>query len=163
VLYNIPGRTGIATTPQTVARLAEHENIVAIKEATGSVDNASEIAALCEITILSGDDSMTLPLMAIGGRGVISVVSNILPDRVQALTDAASAGDLPGARAIHRELFALCRGMLSLATNPIPIKTAMALLEMDTGELRLPMCEMETGDRAALESLLHGAGLTGAR
>jgi len=159
VLYNIPGRSGVALSPQTVARLAAHDHVVAIKEATGSTDNASEIDARCDIAILSGDDSMTLPLMAVGAVGVISVASNIVPDRVKALTDAAAAGDLPAARNVHRELFGLCRSMLALATNPIPIKTAMALLGMDSGDLRLPMCEMPGEDREKLAALLHAVGL----
>ena len=163
VLYNIPGRSGVATTPATVARLADHENIGALKEATGSMDSASELATLCgeKLTILSGDDSMTLPLMAIGGTGVISVVSNLLPERVRALTDAAENGDYDEARRLHRQLFAICRGMLALETNPIPIKTAMAMAGRDTGELRLPMCEMAEDNRARLQALLREQGVIG--
>lgn len=153
ILYNIPGRTGITMTPQTVARLRKHPNIVAIKEATGSLDIASEIASLCDITILSGDDSLTLPLMSIGGKGVISVLSNIIPDRVKALTTAALAGDYTSARRLHVEMFPLFKGMF-IETNPIPIKTAMAMAGRDTGELRLPMCELSEGNRAGLQKLL---------
>lgn len=153
ILYNIPGRTGITMTPQTVARLRKHPHIVAIKEATGSLDIASEIASLCDITILSGDDSLTLPLMSIGGKGVISVLSNIIPDRVKALTTAALAGDYATARRLHVELFPLFKGMF-IETNPIPIKTAMAMAGRDTGELRLPMCELSEGNRAGLQKLL---------
>ena len=156
VLYNIPGRTGIALTPQTVARLAAHPNIVATKEATGSMDIASEIASLCDITIVSGDDSLTLPLMAIGGKGVISVVSNLVPDRVKAMVDDALRGSFAAARAKHLELFPLFKGAF-LETNPIPIKTAMQLAGMDTGDLRLPLCEMAADHRAALEKLLREA------
>ena len=157
VLYNIPGRSGVATTPDTVARLAQHSNIVAVKEATGSMDSASEIAALTDpdkFTILSGDDSMTLPLIAIGGKGVISVVGNILPSKIRALTDAGLAGQTDEARKLHLELFGLCKGMLSLSTNPIPVKAAMKLMGMDSGELRLPMCEMEDALVAKLEAML---------
>ncbi|MBI1336694.1 MAG: 4-hydroxy-tetrahydrodipicolinate synthase [Phycisphaera sp.] len=155
VLYNIPGRTGIALTPQTVARLAEHPRIVAIKEATGSLDVASEIAALCgdKIDILSGDDSLTLPLMSIGGKGVVSVISNLYPDRVKALTSAALAGKWDKAREHHLALFPLCKAMF-IETNPIPVKTAMAMMGRDTGELRLPMCEMSDANRAALKTAL---------
>lgn len=161
VLYNIPGRTGVALTPQTIARLAIHPNIVAIKEATGSLDTASEIATLCDesFCIVSGDDSLTLPLMSIGGRGVISVLSNLMPDRVKAMVDAALAGHFGEARALHLQLFPLFKGCLSLATNPIPIKTAMALTGKDTGELRLPMCEMHDSLRARLKDLLEEHGV----
>lgn len=162
VLYNIPGRTNVTMLPGTVARLAEHTNIVAVKEATGSMDIASEIASLCDITIVSGDDSLTLPLMAIGGKGVISVLSNLLPEKVKALTDAALEGDFDQARARHLALFPLFRSCLSLATNPIPIKTAMALVGRDTGELRLPLCEMDASDRAKLEQAMTAAGVTAA-
>ena len=161
VLYNIPGRTGIALSPATVARLADHERIVAIKEATGSMDNASEIASLCgdRITIVSGDDSLTLPLMSLGGRGVISVLSNLLPDRIKALADAGLANDFVAAREIHREIFPLCKACLTLATNPIVIKTAMAMVGRDTGELRLPLCEMDDAARQQLADLLRQRGM----
>jgi len=162
VLYNIPGRCGVAMTAQTVARLAVHPNIVAIKEATGSLDMASEIAQLCDpqtFTILSGDDSLTLPLASVGAKGVISVLSNLLPARVKALADAALEGDMAQARKLHLALFPLFKACLTLATNPITIKTAMQLAGMDTGELRLPMCEMSDENRATLEKLLKEQGV----
>ncbi len=155
VLYNIPGRTNITMAPQTVARLAEHEKIVAVKEATGSLDIASEIASLCDITIISGDDSLTLPLMSIGGKGVISVLSNLMPAAIKQLVEAGLSGDFAAARERHLKLFAMCKGCLTLATNPIPIKTAMKLVGADTGELRLPLCEMDEPAAAALETLLQ--------
>ena len=157
VLYNIPGRTAVTMTPETVARLAEHENVVAIKEATGSIDIASEIALLTDhsFTILSGDDSLTLPLMSIGGRGVISVLSNIMPDRVKALVNAARDGCFEKARSLHMQLFPLCKACLTMATNPITIKTAMALAGMDTGELRLPLCAMSGTQKEQLRALLE--------
>jgi 4-hydroxy-tetrahydrodipicolinate synthase len=158
VLYNIPGRTGITMAPATVARLAEHEQIVAVKEATGSLDIASEIATLCDITILSGDDSLTLPLMSIGGKGVISVLSNIIPDKIKALAAAALSGDFSQARQYHLELFPLFKGMF-VETNPIPIKSAMGMMNMDSGELRLPLCELSDESRDSLTSLLADAGL----
>ncbi|UCE48057.1 MAG: 4-hydroxy-tetrahydrodipicolinate synthase, partial [Phycisphaerales bacterium] len=139
VLYNIPGRCGAGMTPETIARLAEIENIVAIKEATGSLDQASEIALRCDITIISGDDSLTLPLTSIGAKGVISVVANIVPADVKAMTDLILEGDLVSARQWHKKLFVLCKSMLTLATNPIPIKAALAMLNMAPEELRLPM------------------------
>ena len=158
VLYNIPGRTGITMEPHTIARLAEHEHIVAIKEATGSIDMASEIATLCDITILSGDDSMTLPLMSVGAKGVISVLSNIIPDKIKAMVDAKLAGDSALARQYHLELFPLFKGMF-VETNPIPIKTAMAMMGMDSGEVRMPLCEMAEENVEQLRSLLEDAGL----
>lgn len=159
VLYNIPGRCGAGMTPETIARLAEVENIVAIKEATGSLDQASEIASRCDITIISGDDSLTLPLASIGGQGVISVVANIVPADVKAMTDLILQGDLTSARQWHRKLFALCKSMLTLATNPIPIKAAMAMLNTAPEELRLPMMPLEKGKRAALKQTLEDYGL----
>lgn len=158
VLYNIPGRTGVTMQPATVARLSEHPNIVAIKEATGSLDIASEIASLCPITILSGDDSLTLPLMSIGGQGVISVLSNIIPARIKKLVTAGLAGDFAGARKMHLELFDLFKGMF-IETNPIPIKAAMAMCGMDTGELRLPLCPLAEENRERLAELLRRSGL----
>ena len=128
VLYNIPGRTGSNILPETIARLAQVPSIVAIKEATGSMDQASHIASLCDLTLLSGDDSLTLPLMSIGGRGVVSVVGNIVPRDVKALVAAFDAGRVAEAQEWHRKLFPLCRDMLGVATNPIPINTAKAVL-----------------------------------
>jgi len=158
VLYNIPGRTNVTMAPDTVERLSHHPNIVGIKEATGSLDIASDIAARTApntFTIVSGDDSLTLPLMAVGGQGVISVLSNLIPDRIKALATAALAGDFAAARQHHLDLFPLCRSMLSLATNPVPIKTAMHLAGTDTGDLRLPLCPMDPTDRDTLAELLE--------
>jgi 4-hydroxy-tetrahydrodipicolinate synthase len=161
VLYNIPGRTGSNMLPETIARLAQLPTIVAIKEATGSLDQASAIAALCNLTILSGDDSLTLPLLSIGGRGVVSVVGNIVPRDMKALLHAFECGNLAEAQGWHRKLFPLCRDMLGAATNPIPIKTAMKLLGRDTGELRLPMCPMDAAGETKLRQTLQGYGLLG--
>ncbi len=159
VLYNIPGRCGAGMTPETIARLAELENVVAIKEATGSLDQASEIANLCDITILSGDDSLTLPLASIGAKGVISVVANIVPSDVKAMTDLILEGDLVSARQWHKKLFKLCKNMLTLSTNPIPIKAAMSMLNMAPEELRLPMTPLEESKRAILKQTLKDYGL----
>ncbi len=159
VLYNIPGRCGAGLTPETVARLAEIENIVAIKEATGSMDQASEIAMRCDITIISGDDSLTLPLASIGGKGVISVVANIVPADVKAMTDLILQGDFVSALKWHKKLFPLSKGMLTLATNPIPIKAAMALLNMAPEEMRLPMTPMEESKKTILRQTLQEYGL----
>jgi 4-hydroxy-tetrahydrodipicolinate synthase len=154
ILYNIPGRTGITMSPATVARLYKHPSIVAIKEATGSMDMASEIASLCDIPILSGDDSLTLPLMSLGGRGVISVISNLLPGRVTALVKNGLAGDYEQARKIHYELLPLFKAAF-IETNPIPIKIAMQLAGLDTGEVRLPLCEMTSENHATLTAVLR--------
>ena len=159
VLYDIPGRCGAGMTPDTVVRLAEIENIVAIKEATGKMDHASEIATRCDLTILSGDDSMTLPIASVGGKGAVSVVANIVPADVKAMTDLILAGDLVSARKWHNKLFALCRNLLSLATNPIPIKAAMAMLNLASDEMRLPMTPLPEPQKAVLKQTLTAYGL----
>jgi 4-hydroxy-tetrahydrodipicolinate synthase len=155
ILYNIPGRTGSNILPETIARLAEFPNIVGIKEATGSLDQASQIAALSNLTILSGDDSLTLPLMSIGSRGVVSVVGNIVPRDLKALVGAFDNGEIQEAQRRHRRLFPLCRDMLGVATNPIPIKTAMRLLGHGTGELRLPLCPLDPAGEARVRQTLR--------
>lgn len=160
VLYNIPGRCGgTGLTADTVAKLSELENIVAIKEATGSLDMASSIATNCNITILSGDDSLTLPIASVGGKGVISVVANIVPADVKAMTDLILEGDFVQARKWHNKLFALSKNLLSLATNPIPIKTAMAMLDMASDELRLPMTPLAPDKVTILSGTLKAYGL----
>src|SRR4051794_15758614 len=159
VLYNIPGRTGSNILPETIARLAEVPSVVAIKEATGSLDQASHIASLCDLTILSGDDSLTLPLMSIGGRGVVSVVGNVVPRDLKALVGAFDAGKVQEAIAWHKKLFTLSRDLLSVATNPIPLKTAMKLLGRDTGELRLPLCALDAAGEARIAATLRAYGL----
>jgi 4-hydroxy-tetrahydrodipicolinate synthase len=158
-VYNIPGRTGKNIEPDTFARLAEIDNITMVKEATGSMDQASQILATTNLTILSGDDSMTLPLLAIGGEGVISVVGNIVPRDMIALLQAFGQADMQLAQARHAQLFGLCRDLLSLATNPIPIKAAMRMLGRDTGELRLPMTPLDAAGQAKLRQTLTGYGL----
>lgn len=159
VLYNIPGRCGVTILPETIERLAKHPNIVAVKEATGSMDSASEIRQRCGITILSGDDSLTLSFAAIGSSGVVSVLSNLVPGRVQKLCDAFLADRFSDARRLHAELFSLAKGLLSLDTNPIPLKGAMELLGRDSGVLRLPMCRLADAAREKVRALLEGASL----
>jgi 4-hydroxy-tetrahydrodipicolinate synthase len=158
-IYNIPGRCGKNVEPETIARLAEIENITMVKEATGSLDQASSILTQTNLTVLSGDDSLTLPLMACGARGVISVVGNIVPRDMIALIDAADRNDLATAREWHKKLFSLCRDMLGLSTNPIPIKAAMKMLGRDTGEMRLPMTPLDANQEASLRQTLVGYGL----
>jgi 4-hydroxy-tetrahydrodipicolinate synthase len=139
VLYNIPGRSAVALAAATFERLASHPNIRAVKEATGSLDAASDIVARTSLTLLSGDDSLTLPMAALGATGVVSVVSNLVPERVQAMCDAFNNEDWAQARRIHFELLPLSRGLLSLDTNPVPVKAALESLGRDSGALRLPM------------------------
>jgi 4-hydroxy-tetrahydrodipicolinate synthase len=158
-VYNIPGRTGKNIEPETIARLAEFENITMVKEATGSLDQASQILVATNLTVLSGDDSLTLPLLAIGGEGVISVVGNIVPHDMIALVQAYQEGRVADACQAHKRLFPLCRDMLGLATNPIPIKAAMKLLGRDSGELRLPMIPLSATQEAALRQTLVNYGL----
>lgn len=159
VLYNIPGRTNITMSVATVARLANDcPTIVAIKEATGSLDQASETLLNTRLTVLSGDDSLTLPIMAIGGAGVISVATNIVPAEIRAMVDAAARNDFTAARVIHLRLFELFRSLF-IETNPIGIKTAMALLGRDTGELRLPLCEASAATTLKIRQTLINTGL----
>jgi len=158
-IYNIPGRTGKNIEPETIARLAELENIDLVKEATGSLDQASSIVSSTNLTVLSGDDSLTLPLMSVGARGVISVVANIIPEDMLALIQAVEASDLETAQRWHHKLFPLCRDMLGLSTNPIPIKAAMRILGRDTGELRLPMTPLSDAEEPKLQKTLSVYGL----
>ncbi|MCD6093726.1 MAG: 4-hydroxy-tetrahydrodipicolinate synthase [Candidatus Omnitrophica bacterium] len=158
ILYNVPSRTGISMLPETVARLSKIENIVAIKEASGSLEQVSKILALCDITVLSGDDSLTLPMMAIGGKGVVSVVANIVPAEVAQMTSAFLEGNIQKAKDLHYRLFPLCKAMF-IETNPIPVKTAMKLLGRLNGELRLPLCEMQAESEEKLKKVLEEYGL----
>ncbi len=159
VLYNIPGRTSVEILPETVAKMySEIEMVVAIKEATGKLDTASAIADACDITILSGDDSLTLPIASVGGRGVISVLANLLPAEIRKLWDAIAAGDLNAARDQHLRLFPLFRAMF-LETNPIPIKAALAMVGKARNELRLPMTPLSASCRQELTDRLRAFGL----
>jgi len=159
VLYNIPSRTGRNVEPETIEKLSHLDPIVAVKEASGSLDQVSDLVARTDLTILSGDDSLTLPMMAVGGEGVISVVGNLVPQDVIALIDAFRSGDIEGARARHARLFPLCRDLLSVATNPIPVKQALALLGRGNGELRLPLCPPDEAGLASLRRSLVRYGL----
>jgi 4-hydroxy-tetrahydrodipicolinate synthase len=158
-VYNIPTRTGRNIEPETIIRLAELPGIAMLKEATGSMDQASQVLAATDLTVLSGDDSMTLPLLAIGGRGVISVVGNLVPADMKALIEAFDKGDLATARRLHGKLFTLCRDLLGLASNPIPIKAAMAMIGRDTGDVRLPLVSLEAPLAAKLRQVLADYGL----
>jgi 4-hydroxy-tetrahydrodipicolinate synthase len=159
VLYNIPGRTAKNMEPETICRLGEIPNIVAVKESTGSMDQASFILTGSNLTVLSGDDSLTLPLLALGGSGVVSVVGNIVPRDVQQMLSAWQAGRVADAQMWHGKLFPLCRDMLGLATNPIPLKAAMQLLGRDSGEVRLPLTRLDDGSLDKLRQTLKAYAL----
>ncbi|MDA7938748.1 4-hydroxy-tetrahydrodipicolinate synthase [Pirellulales bacterium] len=158
-VYNIPARTGRNIEPETILRLAELQGIAMVKEATGSMDQASQILSGTDLTVLSGDDSMTLPLLSVGGRGVVSVVGNIIPNDMKDLLDAFERGDLNEAQKLHRKLFVLGRNLLGLASNPIPIKAAMKMLGRDTGDVRLPLVPLEAEPMARLHKVLADYGL----
>ncbi len=158
-VYNIPGRSAANIETQTIQRLAEIDGIALVKEATGKLDACSEILATTDLTVLSGDDSLTLPMMSVGAEGVISVVGNVVPGDMLALVRAASAGNKATAQHLHYKLFALCRDMLGLATNPIPVKAAMRILDTDTGELRLPMTPLDQPGMVKLRKTLLRYGL----
>ena len=159
ILYNIPGRTAKNMEPDVVARIAEIPNVVAIKEATGSMDQASQTLAMTNLTLLSGDDSLTLPLLSLGGSGIVSVVGNIVPGDMLQLLKAFKAGNLEEALRWHFKLFSLCRDMLGIATNPIPVKIAMKMLGRDTGEMRLPLTPLSEPEEARLRKTLSAYGL----
>jgi len=158
MVYNVPSRTGISMKPETVARLSKIKNIVAIKEASGSLDQVSQIISLCDITVLSGDDSLTLPMMAVGAKGVVSVAANIIPREVHDMVSAFLEGDTDSAKKLHHQILPLCKAMF-IETNPIPVKTSMKLLGRLNGEMRLPLCEMEKDNEDKLKKALEKYGL----
>ena len=158
VLYNVPGRTGVPIAVDTVVRLSKTPLVAAVKEAAGSVDRVSEIVGSCDLPVLSGDDSLTLPMISVGARGVISVASNIIPAELSRMVAAALAGDFATARKLHAAYYRLFRDLF-IESNPIPIKAAMARLGMIGGELRLPLCEISAGNMEKLEKTLTASGL----
>ena len=157
VLYNVPGRTGVNVLPETVWRLAEVKNIRAIKEASGSLDQVSAILSRCGITVLSGDDSLTLPMLALGAKGVISVAGNVAPLQVRQMLDKFAGGDLEGARQVHYGLLPLFKALFA-ETNPAPVKKACELLGICSGELRLPMVPVTQETEALLKGALGKLG-----
>ncbi len=160
ILYNVPGRTSVNLLPETVARLAEFSEVVAIKEASGNVGQMADVVRLAgeNITLLSGDDNLTLPVLALGGKGVISVVANIVPGDSADLVKAWAAGNVDGARSLFYKLLPLCKAMF-FETNPIPVKTAAALMGMMEDEMRLPMCAMAPENLEKLKRALSDYGL----
>jgi 4-hydroxy-tetrahydrodipicolinate synthase len=160
VLYNVPGRTSVNMLPETVARLAGISNIVAIKEAAGSLQQASEIIALCgdKINIISGDDFITFPMMACGAAGVISVTANIMPKEIAGMIDAFSAGNMEEARRMHLSLLKINNAMF-IETNPTPVKTALGLMGKCSDEVRLPLAPMSDANKAKLAAIMKEYGL----
>ncbi len=158
--YNIPGRTGINMSPELIARLSRIDNIVGVKEASGSIKQMNDIIDLCppDFAVLSGDDGFTLPLMAIGGRGVISVASNIVPADMAALVDSAADDNLTRARMLHKKMSALF-DVLFVEVNPTPVKAALALMGKIQYEYRLPLCPMAEANYQKLKKVMTEYGL----
>lgn len=158
VLYNVPGRTGVNMLPETVAELAKIDSVVAIKEASGSIDQVSRIVRSTDLTVLSGDDSLTLPMMAVGARGVVSVAGNVAPAKVAQMVSAFLEGRTDEARELHLELLPLFH-VLFIETNPGPVKASLEMLGMGTGELRLPLVPVSRESRARVKAVLQDIGI----
>ena len=160
VPYNIPSRTGVNLMPETVARLAKISNIVGIKEASGSLKQMQDVISLCgeKFDVLSGDDFFTFPLLSIGGRGVISVVSNIVPADMAAMIDAFEAGDIKKAKELHHKLVPLIDALF-IETNPVPVKAALSMMGKISYDVRLPMYKMSDGNYEKLKAVMKNYGL----
>ncbi len=160
VLYNIPGRTGVNMLPATIARLSAVKNVVGVKEGSGSVQQASDIVQMCgeRLTLLAGDDALTLPMMAVGGKGVVTVTANLVPTDMANLVKAFAAGKIDEARRIHFKLSPLFAALF-YETNPIPVKEALGMMGKIDPELRLPLCAMATDTREKLAGVLKDMGL----
>lgn len=158
ILYNVPARTSVCISPETVARLADHPNIVAIKEASGSIDYVSHLRGLCDLAILSGNDNLTLPLMGLGATGAISVLANVVPRQCADMLRAVERNDWAGARDIHFSLFNLTEALF-IETNPIPVKAALAMMGIIQEELRLPLVPLDEKHRPVLRREMEALGL----
>lgn len=158
VLYNVPGRTGLDMQPATIAELSKVKNIVAVKEACGRADRVSDILSLCDITVLSGDDGLTLPMMAVGAKGVVSVVSNIEPKKTARMVADYAAGKFQSAQKLHYELLPVVKALF-IETNPIPVKTALKMMGLLNGELRMPLTPLKKSSEAELRRVLKKAKL----
>lgn len=160
MLYNVPGRTSVNILPQTVVRLAQVENIVAIKEASGSMDQVSELCRSLpdDFAVYSGDDSLTLPILALGGKGVVSVVSHLAGKRIKEMINAYTSGNTTLATEIHLEMFPLFRGMF-ITTNPVPVKAALNLLGWQVGTPRPPLVEATPDEKKFIKNLLESVRL----
>ena len=160
MIYNVPGRTGVNILPETVEHLAQLDHIVAIKEASGDLNQVSEVIHRCgdAIQVLAGDDSLFAPILAVGGVGVVSVIANLVPAELKALFEAFQAGNPARVQELHHKLLPLCQAMF-YETNPVPVKTAMNLLGREVGDLRLPLVPMSEPNRARLVEALKSYGL----
>lgn len=160
VLYNIPGRTGVNLLPETVARLSKIDNIVGIKEASGSLKQMNDIISQCgkDFTVLSGDDFFTLPLLMLGGKGIISVISNVAPSDMAALIDSFNAGDIKKARQLHDKMFPLIDALF-IETNPVPVKAALSMMGKISYDVRLPMYKMTDSNYEKLKNAMKNYGL----
>ena len=158
MLYNVPGRTGTKISPETIAALSQVPYIVSVKEACGSVDQVSQILHQCDINVMSGDDSLTLPMMAVGAKGVVSVAANIVPRLISDLCKAANAGDFPKAKELHYKMLPLGTALF-LETNPMPVKAALAKMGMIKNVLRLPLVSMTDESAARMDPALKELGL----
>jgi len=153
MLYNVPGRTGVSMNPETTARLSKIKTIIALKDASGNVEQVTMVRNLCDIQILSGEDSLTFAIITLGGVGVVSVAANIIPKQVAEMVAFTVKGDLDKGRQIHDRYFELFKNLF-IETNPIPVKTALKKMGMYNGEMRLPMCDMSAGNEEKLEKTL---------
>ncbi|MFQ5596480.1 MAG: 4-hydroxy-tetrahydrodipicolinate synthase [Nitrospiria bacterium] len=160
VLYNIPGRTGVNMLPSTVSRLTAYENIVGMKEGSGSIQQVAELIHLCgeRLTVLSGDDAITLPMMALGAKGAISVTANIVPGDMTKMIAAGARGDMSGAKIWHDRLYPLHQALF-LETNPVPVKTALSMLGRCSDEIRLPLSSLSEANRKRLKAAIVNHGL----
>lgn len=164
VLYNVPPRTGCSISNDVIARLRERfPHVVALKHATGSVDGVTDLRSRCDIAVLSGDDVITWPLMALGCTGVVSVISNIVPGLVKSLVEAGLRGDAGAVTPLHRKVYDLADGLSRFGPNPVPIKTAMAAVGWIADEFRLPLCPVDPAARGAIEQLLRRHEIVPAR
>ncbi len=164
VVYNVPGRTGVNLLPDTARRMVDHAPVIAIKESSGSLDQVSELVSAVgdRCAILSGDDSLTLPIIAVGGHGVVSVLANVLPGATARLVRTAMAGDLHTARALHRDLFPLARALF-LETNPVPVKAALELIGICRADVRLPLAPLNPVNLERLRTALAACPYTNSR
>lgn len=161
MLYNVPGRTGTKIAPETVARMFKDvENIVCIKEACGCINQVSDILGQCDIEVLSGDDSLTLPMMSVGGAGVVSVIANIMPAEMKALVDAAANGDYAKAAEMHYKMLPVMRALF-IETNPMPVKQVLKLMGRGNGLPRMPLCPMQEKTASSLKATVTACGLLG--
>lgn len=160
IIYNVPSRTGMNITPETLCTLSNHPNIRGVKEASGNISQVAEIARLCrdKLDIYSGNDDQVVPILSLGGVGVISVTANILPAKVHEMVEKYLSGDVEGARELQLELNPL-NNILFIETNPIPVKTAMNMMGMGVGKLRLPLVDMEDNHKEMLRQMLKKYGL----